>query len=60
MVTVDTVTSSDVTCGDVTRGDVTPVKVSPSQASTSGTDEELRAEATDPVRSCKICHSEQG
>ena len=53
-VTVDTATSSDVTCGDVTRGDVMSVKVSPSQVSISGRDEELRAEATDPVRSVTL------
>ena len=49
--TVDTVTSNDVMRGDVTRDEVTSVKVSPSQVSISGRDEELRAEATDPVRS---------
>ena len=49
--TVDTVTSSDVTCGDVTHGDVTSVKVSASQVSISGHNEELKAEATDSVRS---------
>ena len=38
-------------CGDVTHGDVTSVKDSPSQVSISERDEELRAEATDPVRS---------
>ena len=45
-VIVDTVTSNNVTCGDVTS-----VKDSPSQVSISERDEELRAEATDPVRS---------
>ena len=50
-VIVDTVTSNDVTCGDVTHGDVTSVKDSPSQVSISEHDEELKAEATDPVRS---------
>ena len=50
-VIVDTVASNDVTCGDVTHGDVTSVKDSPSQVSSSERDEELRAEATDPVRS---------
>ena len=50
-VIVDTATSNDVTCGDVTHGDVTSVKDSPSQVSISERDEELRAEATDPVRS---------
>ena len=50
-VIVDTVTSNNVTCGDVTHGDVTSVKDSPSQVSISERDEELRAEATDPVRS---------
>ena len=45
-VIVDTVTSNNVTCGDVTS-----VKDSPSQVSVSERDEELRAEATDPVRS---------
>ena len=49
--TVGTVTSSDVTGGDVKHGDVTSVKVIPSQISISGHDKELRAEATDPVRS---------
>ena len=48
---VDTVTSNDVRCGDVTYGDVTSVKDSTSQVSISERDEELRAEATDPVRS---------
>ena len=50
-VIVDTVTSNNVTCGDVTHGDVTSVKDSPSQVSISEHDEELGAEATDPVRS---------
>ena len=50
-VIVDTVTSNNVTCGDVTHGDVTSVKDSPSQVSISEHDEELRAEATDPIRS---------
>ena len=50
-VIVDTVASNDVTCGDVTHGDVTSVKDSPSQVSISEHDEELRTEATDPVRS---------
>ena len=50
-VIVDTVTSNNVTCGDVTHGDVTSVKDSPSQVSISEYDEELKAEATDPVRS---------
>ena len=50
-VIVDTVTSNNVTCGDVTHGDVTLVKDSPSQVSISERDEELRAEATDPIRS---------
>ena len=50
-VIVDTITSNNVTCGDVTHGDVTSVKDSPSQVSISERDEELRAEATDPVRS---------
>ena len=50
-VIVDTVTSNNVRCGDVTHGDVTSVKDSPSQVSISERDEELRAEATDPVRS---------
>ena len=52
-VIVDTVTSNDVTCGDVTHGDVTSVKDSPSQASISERDVELRAEATDPLRSVR-------
>ena len=50
-VIVDTVTSNNVTYGDVTHGDVTSVKDSPSQVSISECDEELRAEATDPIRS---------
>ena len=50
-VIVDTVASNDVTCGDVTHGDVMSVKDSPSQVSISERDEELGAEATDPVRS---------
>ena len=50
-VIVDTVTSNNVTCGDVTHGDVTLVKDSPSQVPINERDEELRAEATDPVRS---------
>ena len=50
-VIVDTVTSNYATCGDVTHGDVTSVKDSPSQVSISESDEELRAEATDLVRS---------
>ena len=50
-VIVDAVTSNNVTCGDVTHGDVTSVKDSPSQVSISERDEELRAEATDPIRS---------
>ena len=49
-VIVDTVASNDVTCGDVTHGDVMSVKDSPSQVSISERDEELGAEATDPVR----------
>ena len=48
---VDTVTSNDVRCRDLTHGDVTSVKDSPSQVSISERDEELKAEATDPVRS---------
>ena len=36
---------------DVLLGDVTSVEVSPSQVSISGHDEDLRAEATDPVKS---------
>ena len=48
---VDTVTSNNVTCGDVTLGDITSVKDSPSEVSISERDEELRAEATDPIRS---------
>ena len=50
-VIVDTVTSNNVTCGDVTHGDVASVKDSPSKVSISERNEELRAEATDPVRS---------
>ena len=50
-VIVDTVTSNDVTCRDVTHGDVTSVKDSQPQVSISEREEELRAEATDPVRS---------
>ena len=50
-VIVDTVTSNNVMCGDVTRGDVKSMKDSPSQVSISEHDEELRAEATDPLRS---------
>ena len=50
-VIVDTITSNDVTCGEVTHGDVTSVKDSPSQVLISERDEELGAEATDPVRS---------
>ena len=50
-VIVDTVTSNNVRCGDVTHGDVTSVKDSPSQVSNNERDEELRTEATDPVRS---------
>ena len=42
--------SNDVRCGDVTHVDVTSVKDSLSQISISERDEELRAEATDPVR----------
>ena len=49
-VIVDTVTSNNVTCGDVTHGDVTSVKDSPSQVSIRERDEELRAEATDPIK----------
>ena len=48
---VDTVTSNDVSCGDITHDDVRSVKDNPSQVSISERDEELRAEATDPVRS---------
>ena len=51
---VDTVTSNNVTCGDVTHGDVTLVKARLSQVSISERDEELRAEATDPVRSVTL------
>ena len=50
-VIVDTVTSNSVRCGDITHDDVTSVKDSPSQVSISERDEELRAEATDPLRS---------
>ena len=50
-VIVDTVTSNNVRCGDVTHGDVTSVKDSPSKVSNNERDEELRAEATDPIRS---------
>ena len=50
-VIVYTVTSNNVTCGDVMDGDVTSVKDSPSQVSISERDEELKAEATDPLRS---------
>ena len=50
-VIVDTVTSNNVTCGDVMDGDVTSVKDSPSQVSISERDEELKAEATDPLSS---------
>ena len=50
-VIVDTVTSNNVRCGEVTHGDVTSVKDSPSQVSNNERDEELRTEATDPVRS---------
>ena len=52
-VIVDTVTSNNVRCGDVTHGDITSVKDSPSQVSIIERDEELRAEATDPVSSVK-------
>ena len=48
---VDTVTSNNLTCGDVTHGDISSVKDSPSQVSISERDEELRAEATDSIRS---------
>ena len=48
---VNTITSHDVTCGDITHGDITSVKDCLSQDSISERDEELRAEATDPVRS---------
>ena len=44
-VIVNTITSNNVTYGDVTS-----VKDSPSQVSISELDEELKAEATDPVR----------
>ena len=50
-VIVNTVTSNNVTCGDVTHGDVTSVKDSTSQVSICEPDEELRAAATDLVRS---------
>ena len=50
-VIVDTVTSNNVRCGDITHGDVTSVKDSPSRVSISERDEELRVEATDPIRS---------
>ena len=50
-VIVDTVTSNNVTCGHVTHDDVTTLNDSPSQVSIKERDEELRAEATDPVRS---------
>ena len=50
-VIVDTVTSNYVTCEDVTHFDVTSVKDIPSQISISERDEELGAEATNPVRS---------
>ena len=50
-VLVDTVTSNNVTSGDETHDDVTSMKDSPSQVSISKRDEELRAEAMDPVRS---------
>ena len=52
-VIVDTVASNDVTCGDVTHGDITSVKDSPSQVSIREHDDELRAEATDPIRSVR-------
>ena len=45
-VIIDMVSSNNITCGDVTS-----VKDSPSQVSISERDEELRAEATDPLRS---------
>ena len=48
---VHTVTSNEVTCGDEMHGVVTSVKDSLSQVSISEWDEELKAEATDPVRS---------
>ena len=48
---INTVTSNNVRCGDVTHGNVTSVKNSPSQVSISERDEELKAEATNPVRS---------
>ena len=50
-VIVDMVTSNNVTCGDVTHGDVTSVKDSLSQVSIGERDEEIKADATDPVRS---------
>ena len=50
-VIVDTDTSNNVTCGDVTHGDVTSAKDCPLQVSISERDDELKAEATDPVRS---------
>ena len=50
-VIVDTVTSNDVRCRDVTHDDVMTVKDSPSQVLISERDEELRAEAMDPLRS---------
>ena len=50
-VIVDTVTSNNVRCGDVTHGDVTSVKDSPSKVSNNESDDELRAEVTDPIRS---------
>ena len=50
-VIVDTVTSTDVTCGDVKHDVVTSVKKSPSQVSISERYEELKAEATETVRS---------
>ena len=49
-VIVDTVTSNNVTYGDVTHGDVTSVKDSP----INERDADLRAEATDPVRSVTL------
>ena len=49
--TVQRVASNNVTCGDITHGDVTSVKDSPSQVSINERNEELRAEATDSVRS---------
>ena len=50
-VIVDTVTSNNIR--HVTHGDVTSVKDSPSQVSNNERDEELRAEATDPIRSVR-------